>query len=593
MFILKYHFIMEMWSCGAAARADLSHLRTDLHPVTGLYKNLAHVGITRLDPELVLDLDQQAIARLRAGVDHDTVGGGVDRRAVRCREVGAFVHPAPTLAEARGKAERVLDRNRERGLFQCDPVQVHPVQLGQDGIGANAVGVRHFILGREGQRRQRAALARIAAANGVEDRIRRQAGGREDAVQRFQRDRYGVLKLSEDPVVAFLGKATFEFHFGNSRLRFGGDHRHRVAFDGGVVKRGGQEYKMTFRDGVPIAPLKSVGKIGARNSGTTVRFWPDPVFFDSAGISVSRLKRLLRAKAVLCPGLRIDFRDEDNARNSETWEYEDGIRDYLLGEIGVAELVPTEPFVGHFKGNDQEADWAVTWTVNGSSVITESYVNLIPTTHGGSHVNGFRSGLTEAVREFCEFRDLLPRGVKLAPEDVWNRCCYLLAVRMKDPQFSGQAKERLSSRDSSVFVMGVAKDAFSLWMNQHTAEAERIAALAIENAQSRIRAGKKVARKAIASGPALPGKLADCMAQDLERTELFLVEGDSAGGSAKQARNKDYQAVMPLKGKILNTWEVDPAEVLGSCRGESLHDERNRLLVTQITASANNRRIST
>ncbi len=335
------------------------------------------------------------------------------------------------------------------------------------------------------------------------------------------------------------------------------------------VKRNGKEYAMAFADGEPKSALKVIGKVGAQNTGTRIRFWPNAIFFDSTHFSVPNLKRLLRAKAVLCPGLKIVYKDEVDRKNSETWEYEDGIRDYLLGEIGVAELVPTEPFVGHFKGNDQEADWAVTWTVNGSSVITESYVNLIPTTQGGSHVNGFRSGLTEAVREFCEFRDLLPRGVRLAPEDVWNRCCYLLAVRMKDPQFSGQAKERLSSRNSSVFVMGVAKDAFSLWMNQHTAEAERIAALAIENAQSRIRAGKKVARKAIASGPALPGKLADCMAQDLERTELFLVEGDSAGGSAKQARNKDYQAIMPLRGKILNTWEVDPAEVLGS---QEVHD---------------------
>ena len=335
------------------------------------------------------------------------------------------------------------------------------------------------------------------------------------------------------------------------------------------VKRNGKEYAMAFADGEPKSALKIIGKVGVQNTGTRIRFWPNATFFDSTHFSVPNLKRLLRAKAVLCPGLKIVYKDEVNRKNSEVWEYEDGIRDYLLGEIGVAELVPSEPFVGHFKGNDQEASWAVTWTVNGSIVIAESYVNLIPTAYGGSHVNGFRSGLTEAVREFCEFRDLLPRGVKLAPEDVWSRCCYLLAVRMKDPQFSGQAKERLSSRDSSVFVMGVAKDAFSLWMNQHTAEAERIAALAIENAQSRIRAGKKVARKAISLGPALPGKLADCMAQDLERTELFLVEGDSAGGSAKQARNKDYQAVMPLKGKILNTWEVDSAEVLSS---QEVHD---------------------
>lgn len=318
-----------------------------------------------------------------------------------------------------------------------------------------------------------------------------------------------------------------------------------------------------------LGRLKSTGKVGARNTGTRLRFWPDPEYFDSPGFSVSRLKRLLRAKAVLSPGLRIEFRDESNSKNSESWEYEDGLEDYLLSEIGDFEIVPAAPFVGHVKTGEQEVDWVVSWLANGGDPVAESYVNLIPTAQGGSHVSGFRGGLTDAVREFCEFRELLPRGIKLAPEDVWNSCCFVLSVRMKDPQFSGQTKERLSSRDAGIFVSAMSRDAFSLWLNQHTTEAEQIASLAIENAQHRLKAGRQVARKKVATGPALPGKLADCASQDLEQTELFLVEGDSAGGSAKQARDKDFQAIMPLRGKILNTWEVDSAEVLGS---QEVHD---------------------
>ena len=335
------------------------------------------------------------------------------------------------------------------------------------------------------------------------------------------------------------------------------------------VKRSGKEYHMAFRDGVALARLKSTGKVGARNTGTRLRFWPDPEYFDSPGFSVSRLKRLLRAKAVLSPGLRIEFRDESNSKNSESWEYEDGLEDYLLSEIGDFEIVPAAPFVGHVKTGEQEVDWVVSWLANGGDPVAESYVNLIPTAQGGSHVSGFRGGLTDAVREFCEFRELLPRGIKLAPEDVWNSCCFVLSVRMKDPQFSGQTKERLSSRDAGIFVSAMSRDAFSLWLNQHTTEAEQIASLAIENAQHRLKAGRQVARKKVATGPALPGKLADCASQDLEQTELFLVEGDSAGGSAKQARDKDFQAIMPLRGKILNTWEVDSAEVLAS---QEVHD---------------------
>ncbi|HWN42818.1 MAG TPA: DNA topoisomerase IV subunit B [Thermoanaerobaculia bacterium] len=336
-----------------------------------------------------------------------------------------------------------------------------------------------------------------------------------------------------------------------------------------TVKRDGKEHHMGFADGHKVSNLKVVGTVGMRNTGTTVQFWPDPVFFDSPKFTVPKLKHNLRAKAVLCPGLRIRFVHEGHAEDDVEWYYEDGLKAYLMDELHDAELVPSQPFVGHFKGPDEEVDWAVVWLGDEGDLVAESYVNLIPTTQGGTHVNGFRSGLTDAVREFCEFRDLLPRGVKIAPEDVWARCCYVLSVRMKDPQFTGQTKERLSSRDAAAFVSGVTKDAFALWLNQHVEDAQRIAQLAIDSAQARLRAGKRVQRKTVTTGPALPGKLADCTSQDLSQTELFLVEGDSAGGSAKQARSREFQAIMPLRGKILNTWEVDPSEVLGS---QEVHD---------------------
>jgi topoisomerase-4 subunit B len=334
-----------------------------------------------------------------------------------------------------------------------------------------------------------------------------------------------------------------------------------------AVKRGGKEYHIAFANGQKTAELKAVG--AAKGSGTTVHFWPDPKFFDAPKFAVPKLTHVLRAKAVLCPGLHITFVDEADEKNNEEWHYEDGLKDYLLTELGEAELIPEEPFVGHFKGNDEEADWAVVWVPDDDEPIMESYVNLIPTPQDGTHVNGFRTGLTEALREFCEFRNLLPRGVKLSPEDVWGKASYVLSLKMRDPQFSGQTKERLTSRDAASFVGGVTKDAYGQWLAQHVADAERIANLAIDSAQARMRTAKRVERKKITSGPALPGKLADCTSQDLARTELFLVEGDSAGGSAKQARDKAFQAIMPLRGKILNTWEVEHNEVLGS---QEVHD---------------------
>jgi topoisomerase-4 subunit B len=334
------------------------------------------------------------------------------------------------------------------------------------------------------------------------------------------------------------------------------------------VRRGGKEYNLAFKNGEKVAGLDEVGKVGKQNTGTTVRFWPDPQFFDSVKFSLPTLKHVLRAKAVLCPGLSVTLNDEKSGEQ-ESWQYQGGLRDYLVDALDNAVCLPPEPFTGSLEGNSEAAEWALVWLPEAGELAAESYVNLIPTAQGGTHVNGLRTGLTEAIREFCEFRNLLPRGIKISPEDVWERCAYILSVKLVDPQFSGQTKERLSSRECATFVSGIVKDAFSLWLNQHTEAGEQIAQLAIQHAQSRQRAGKKVVRKKVTSGPALPGKLADCSSNDLRRSELFLVEGDSAGGSAKQARDREYQAVMPLRGKILNTWEVDPGEVLAS---QAVHD---------------------
>jgi len=334
-----------------------------------------------------------------------------------------------------------------------------------------------------------------------------------------------------------------------------------------VIRRDGHEYGIAFANGATDQPLRVLGDVGKRNTGTRLRFWPDPTFFDSANISRPRLKHLLKAKAILCPGLEIKLNDEPGAE-TETWRFEDGLTDYLKGALYDFETLPRAPFTGDFKGEDTEASWALAWVPEGD-LVTESYVNLIPTPQGGTHVNGLRTGLIEALREFCDIRGLLPRGVRLAPEDAWERLSFVLSVKLSEPQFSGQTKERLSSREASSFVSGLVKDSFSLWLNRNTGDGEAIAKLAIENALKRSKQRKQVARRKVASGPALPGKLADCASTDLEETELFLVEGDSAGGSAKQARNREFQAILPLRGKILNTWETDPAQVLAS---QEIHD---------------------
>lgn len=334
------------------------------------------------------------------------------------------------------------------------------------------------------------------------------------------------------------------------------------------IKRAGHEYQICFENGDKVSELEVIGDVGKRNTGTMVRFWPNDSYFDSVKFSITRLKHVLRAKAVLCPGLEVSFTDA-KAKETQSWCYEDGLKDYLSESLAGFECLPPEPFIGHFVAETETADWALVWSMDRSEVVAESYVNLIPTAQGGTHVNGLRSGLLEAMREFCEFRNILPRGVKLTAEDIWNQCHYVLSVKIQDPQFAGQTKERLSSRQCAAFVTGVVKDAFSLWLNQHVELATQIAELAISNAQRRIRKSKTVARKKITQGPALPGKLADCVSADPSRTELFLVEGDSAGGSAKQARDKEFQAIMPLRGKILNTWEVESEQILAS---QEIHD---------------------
>ncbi len=333
------------------------------------------------------------------------------------------------------------------------------------------------------------------------------------------------------------------------------------------IKRDGNEYRMQFQNGDRTSPLEIINTVGKRNTGTRLRFWIDPKYFDTPKYAVKALRHLLRAKAVLCPGLTVKLFDEATGERNE-WFYEDGLSDYLRGELVNRDYIPNELFVGNLSKDTEVVDWAVAWIPEGE-LVQESYVNLIPTAQGGTHVNGLRSGFTDALREFCDFRNLLPRGVKLAPEDVWDRVSYVLSVKMTDPQFSGQTKERLSSRQAAGFVEGASHDAFSLWLNTHTELGERIAQIAIDRAAARLKTEKQIVRKKITQGPALPGKLADCISQDLSRTEIFLVEGDSAGGSAKQARDKDFQAILPLRGKILNTWEVESGGVLAS---NEVHD---------------------
>ena len=334
------------------------------------------------------------------------------------------------------------------------------------------------------------------------------------------------------------------------------------------IKRGGKEYNISFKDGKIASRLEEIDTVGQRNTGTTIRFWPDPKFFDSDKFSVPQLKHTLKAKAVLCPGLKVTFRSEASGEKDE-WFYTGDLGAYLVEELEKHERIPAEPITGTRADDNDAVDYALCWAPDAEVSIGESYVNLIPTPEGGTHVNGLRAGVAQAVREFCEFRNLVPRGIKLTPEDVWDKASYVLSIKIREPQFAGQMKERLGSRDAAPLVEAFARDSLALWLNRHPDAGERIAQFAIANAQERARAAQKVVRKRIAGGPALPGKLADCVSQEPKRSELFLVEGDSAGGSAKQARDKDFQAILPLRGKILNTWEVDAAQLAGS---EEVHN---------------------
>ncbi len=325
------------------------------------------------------------------------------------------------------------------------------------------------------------------------------------------------------------------------------------------IKRDGKKHEIQFKGGEISKPLKVIDSVGQRNTGTKITFYPDEAFLDTTKISVKNLKYSLKAKAVLCSGLTINFIDKI-ANEKETWCFVDGLGDYLKKSLD-SELLPIDPVEGEFFDGEQGLSWATAWS---NKILTESYVNLIPTIEGGTHEAGLRSGITESIREFCSLRNLIPKGIKLTQEDVMKDCSFILSAKIKDPQFTGQTKEKLSSKDFQVTATSIIKDAFSLWFNQETEAAEKIALLSIDNAQERSKQVKKVERKKITKGPTLPGKLTDCVSTDDDETELFLVEGESAGGSAKQARDRNFQAVMSLKGKILNTWEVDTGSITQS-----------------------------
>ena len=330
------------------------------------------------------------------------------------------------------------------------------------------------------------------------------------------------------------------------------------------IKRDSKEHEMRFSNGDKKNELKVVGDVGLRNTGTSIKFKPNPEYFESDKIKTNELKHLLKAKAVLCPGLTIDFHDESKKEKIK-WFYEDGLKSYLEDQSDGIDLILSESIISSNSSKDQEVEFVINWTSKPyKNKLDETYVNLIPTAQGGSHLNGFKSGLLDALKEFCEYRSLLPKGLKINADDVINNAIFVVSSKMQNPQFAGQTKERLDSKDHMTFVSGSTKDILSIWFNKHTEEGEKIAELAIISAQARVKASSTVERKKTFKGPALPGKLSDCNSEDLNKTELFLVEGDSAGGSAKQARERSFQAIMPLRGKILNTWDLESSEIIKS-----------------------------
>ena len=331
------------------------------------------------------------------------------------------------------------------------------------------------------------------------------------------------------------------------------------------VKRDSKEFHIAFSNGDKISELKQIGEVGLRNTGTSITFKPNPEYFEDINVQIKSLKHLLKAKAVLCPGLTIEFINEKKPNDKEKWFFEDGLKSYLIESSEGAEFILNESILCSKEGNAQELEFAINWSPKPpKNKLDETYVNLIPTAQGGSHLNGFKSGLLESLKEFCEYRNLLPKGLKINSDDIINNAVFIVSSKLQNPQFAGQTKERLDSKDHMSFVSSTTKDALSIWLNTHTEEGEKIAELAIISAQTRAKVSNIVERKKTFKGPALPGKLSDCNSQDLNETELFLVEGDSAGGSAKQARERSFQAIMPLRGKILNTWDLESAEIIKS-----------------------------
>ena len=330
------------------------------------------------------------------------------------------------------------------------------------------------------------------------------------------------------------------------------------------VKRDSKEHEMHFNNGNKKSDLKIVGDVGIRNTGTKIQFKPNAKYFESIDVNNKQLKHLLKAKAVLCPGLTIDFFDEKKKEKIK-WFFEDGLKSYLEEASSETNLLLDESILTSKKSKEHEVEFVINWSDKPSkNKLDETYVNLIPTAQGGSHLNGFKSGLLDSMKEFCEIRKLLPKGLKLNADDVINNAIFVISSKMQNPQFAGQTKERLDSKEHMSFVSSSTKDVLSIWFNKHTEEGEKIAELAIISAQARAKATNTVERKKTFKGPALPGKLSDCNSEDLNKTELFLVEGDSAGGSAKQARERSFQAIMPLRGKILNTWDLESDEIIKS-----------------------------
>ncbi|MDA9146668.1 DNA topoisomerase IV subunit B [Gammaproteobacteria bacterium] len=331
------------------------------------------------------------------------------------------------------------------------------------------------------------------------------------------------------------------------------------------VKRDSKEHQIIFSNGDKVSELKEIGEVGLRNTGTSITFKPNPDYFENIEIQVKALKHLLKAKAVLCPGLTIEFSNEKKSNDKEKWYFEDGLKSYLVESAEGSELVLEESITCSKQGDVQELEFAINWSQRPpKNKLDETYVNLIPTVQGGSHLNGFKSGLLDSIKEFCDYRNLLPKGLKINADDVINNAIFIVSSKLQNPQFAGQTKERLDSKDHMTFVSNTTKDTFSIWLNTHTEEGEKIAELAIISAQTRAKVSNIVERKKTFKGPALPGKLSDCNSQDLNETEIFLVEGDSAGGSAKQARERSFQAIMPLRGKILNTWDLESSEIIKS-----------------------------